>query len=192
MNMYGLGVVKGLWVTIKHYWGTYLQDLAAYARRRKSFPRGIAVGGRAERPVDHLSGLFTVQYPEERYEMFPRFRGPVVQLRDEATGGPRCTACGLCEKACPHGVISGIEGEGKGKERRAVKYSYDLGRCIFCRLCVEACPFDAIEVSREYELALFDCDFVWGLEKMLELGDKSGIKHTGENCKKATEEVAQA
>jgi NADH-quinone oxidoreductase subunit I len=179
--MYGLGLVKGLWVTIKHYWGTYLLDLLAYVRRQKSFPRGIAVGGKAKRPVDHLTGLFTVQYPEERYEMFPRFRGPVVQLRDENTGGPRCTACGMCEKACPHGVISGIEGEGKGKERRAVKYSYDVGRCIFCRLCVESCPFDAIELSHDYELAVFDRDFVWGLERLLAMGDKSGMKHTGQN-----------
>jgi NADH-quinone oxidoreductase subunit I len=190
--MYGLGVLKGLWVTIKHYWGTYLLDLMAYLRRTKSFPRGIARGGKAVRPVDHLEGLFTVQYPEERYEMFQRFRGPVVQLRDDPTSGTRCTACGMCEKACPHGVITGIEGEGKGKERRAVKYSYNLGRCIFCRLCVEACPFDAIEMSRDYELAMYGHEFVWDLPKLLEMGDKSGIKHTGECWKKAVEEVAQS
>ncbi len=190
--MYGLGVVKGLWVTIRHYWGTYLLDIWAYLRRAKSFPRGIARAGKAERPVDHLEGLFTVQYPEERYEMFRRFRGPLVQLRDQQSGGPRCTACGLCEKACPHGVIFGIEGEGKGKERRAIQYRYSVGRCIFCRLCVEACPFDAIELSRDYEFAMYTPDFVWELPKLLELGDKSGIKHTGESWKKPAEEVAQS
>jgi NADH-quinone oxidoreductase subunit I len=178
--MYGLGVLKGLWVTLQHYWGSYLFDLADYLKGAKAFPRGVAPGGNAKRLDPHLTGLFTVQYPEEKYPMFGRFRGPLVQLRDPETGRTRCTACGMCEKACPHGVIFDIVGEGKGKEKRATKYSYHLGRCIFCRLCVEACPFDAIELSREYELASYEDDFVLDLEKLLELGDKSGIKHTGE------------
>lgn len=178
--MYGLGVLNGLWVTLRHFWGSYLYDLSDYVKRAKAFPRGIAPGGRAARLQPHLEGLFTLQYPEEKYAMFDRFRGPLVQLRDPETGATRCTACGMCEKACPHGVISGIEGEGKGKERRATQYAYHLGRCIFCRLCVEACPFDAIELSREYELTQYRNDFVLGLEKLLEMGDKSGIKHTGE------------
>jgi formate hydrogenlyase subunit 6/NADH:ubiquinone oxidoreductase subunit I len=179
--MYGLGVLNGLWVTLRHFWGSYLYDASDYLRRAKAFPRGIAPKGNATRLEPHLEGLFTLQYPEEKFKMFDRFRGPVVQLRDPEAGGPRCTACGMCEKACPHGVISGIEGEGKGKERRATKYSYHMGRCIFCRLCVEACPFDAIEISHDYELTIYRNDFVLGLEKMLEMGDKSGIKHTGEN-----------
>lgn len=179
--MYGIGVLKGLWVTIKHYWGTYVGDVLAYLRGEKSFPRGIAPGGNAKRLDPQLTGLFTLQYPEERYVMFDRFRGPLVQLRDRDTGGPRCTACGLCVRACPHGVISEIEGEGKGKEKRVTKYSYDLGRCIFCRLCVEACRFDAIELSHDYELASYDRDLVLGLEELLEMGDRSGIEHTGES-----------
>lgn len=178
--MYGLGLLKGLWVTIKHYWGTYLWDISAYLKREKAFPRGIAPGGKAKRLDPHLTGLFTLQYPEEKYEMFKRFRGPLVQLRDPETQDVRCTACGLCVRACPHGVIFEVEGEGKGKEKRVTTYSYDLGRCIFCRLCVESCRFDAIELSRDYELASYGRDLVWDLEKLLEMGDKSGIQHTGE------------
>lgn len=183
MRGYGLGVLNGLWVTLQHYVGSYVRDLVAYASGRKSFPRGIARGTHAPRPEARLEGIFTLQYPEEKYEMFQRFRGPLVQLRDDG-GGPRCTACGMCEKACPHGVIFGIEGEGKGKERRAIKYQYNLGRCIFCRLCVEACPFDAIELSRDYELAMYGRDFIWQLDKLLEMGDRTGIKHLGEAWKR--------
>lgn len=178
--MYGLGVLKGLWVTIKHYWGTYFWDVSAYLKKEKSFPRGIMSGGEGKRAGPHLEGFFTIQYPEEKYQMFGRFRGTLVQLRDPETGGPRCTACGMCERACPHGVICDIEGEGKGKEKRATQYHYNLGRCIFCRLCVEACPFDAIELSHGYELASYQKDFVLDLETLLEMGDKSGIEHIGE------------
>lgn len=178
--MYGLGVLKGLWVTIRHYWGTYVWDIPAYLGGKKALLRGVSPSGVAERAAPRLEGFFTLQYPEERYRMFNRFRGPLVHLRDEETGGPRCTACGMCEKACPHGVISGIEGEGKGKDRRATAYQYALGRCIFCRLCVEACPFDAIELSHLYELAFYEPQLSWDLEKCLAEGDKSGIKHTGE------------
>jgi NADH-quinone oxidoreductase subunit I len=169
--MYGIGMLKGLWVTMKHVFGTYAKDI-------KKFPHRYAPGGAAKRPEYDLYGIFTVQYPEERYEMFPRFRGPIMQLRDE-TGKPNCTACGACERACPHGVIT-IETEGKGKDRVLKMYRYDMGRCIFCRLCVEACPFDAIEMSREYELSRYTNDFVLYYDDLLALGDRYGVHKIGE------------
>ena len=112
--------------------------------------------------------------------MFPRFRGALMHLRNAETGELNCTGCGLCERACPHGVISGIESEGKGKEKRATAYHYDLGRCIFCRLCVESCNFNAIEMSHEYELSRYTKDFVLGLDDLLKIGDRYGVHKTGE------------
>jgi NADH-quinone oxidoreductase subunit I len=164
--MYGLGVLKGLWVTLKHFWGTYIDDI-------RKFPRRYAPGGKAQRRPYRLTGLFTVQYPEERLEMFPRFRGALMHLRDE-TGKPRCNACASCMRACPHGVIT-VEGEGKGKDRVPKFYKYDMGRCIFCRLCVEACNFDAIEMSNEYELARYENKYVLEWEDLLAIGDRSGL-----------------
>ena len=114
--------------------------------------------------------------------MFPRFRGPLMHLRDPETGQLRCTACGMCVRACPHGCIT-VEGEGKGKDRRATVYTYDVGRCIFCRQCVEACPFNAIELSREYELACYNKDTIWDLPRLLALGDRSGVTETGQYWK---------
>jgi NADH-quinone oxidoreductase subunit I len=173
--MYGTGLLKGLWVTLRHFWGTIFTDV-------RRFPR------RYERPdVEHptrsaptqTTGTFSLQYPREKLPMWPRFRGPLMHLRDASTGLSRCTACGMCVKACPHGCIT-VEGEGKGKDRRASAYTYDVGHCIYCRQCVESCPFSAIELSRQYELAMYDKDTIWDLNRLLELGDRDGIKETGQ------------
>ena len=170
---FGLGVLKGLWVTLRHFWGTIFTDL-------RKFPRRYIRPGELHptRAAPSLTGTFSIQYPEEKVPMFPRFRGPLMHLRDPQTGQPRCTACGLCVRACPHGCIT-VEGEGKGKERRASVYTYDLGRCIFCRQCVEACTFNAIELSREYELACYKKETVWNLDQLLAVGDRSGQTDSG-------------
>jgi NADH-quinone oxidoreductase subunit I len=171
--VFGLGVLKGLLVTLRHFWGTIFTDL-------RKFPRRYARPGEIPTRGDPtLWGAFTVQYPEEKLPMWPRFRGPLMHLRDPETGQPRCTACGICAKACPHGVIT-VEGEGKGKDRKPKIYTYDVGRCIFCRQCVESCPFNAIELSRQYELACYRKDTIWGLEQLLALGDREGISKTGQ------------
>jgi NADH-quinone oxidoreductase subunit I len=163
--MFGLGIVKGLWTTGKHFVLSYLEHA------------GIRGG---TRPDPELVGLFTVQYPEEKLPMFPRFRGALMHLRDAETGEPKCTACGLCVRACPNDVIE-VEGEGKGRDRRVTAYRYNLSRCLFCRLCVEACTFGAIEMSHEYELSSYLREMVWDLEKLLAIGDKYGIHEAGKD-----------
>ncbi|HNG48954.1 MAG TPA: NADH-quinone oxidoreductase subunit NuoI, partial [Plasticicumulans sp.] len=42
----------------------------------------------------------TVQYPEEKTPMSPRFRG-LHALRRYPNGEERCIACKLCEAVCP-------------------------------------------------------------------------------------------
>ena len=171
--MYGTGLLKGLWVTLKHFWGTIFTDVRKFPRRYHR------EGTHPTQAAPSLYVVFSLQYPEEKVEMFPRFRGPLVQLRDPETGEPRCTACGMCVKACPHGCIT-VEGEGKGKDRKPTVYTYDVGHCVFCRQCVEACPFNAIELSRFYELGMYEKHTVWDLAYLLELGDKSGITNSGQ------------
>jgi NADH-quinone oxidoreductase subunit I len=163
--MFFEGLVKGLSVTIKHFVGSYLGH--------------TGIGEQGERPDDFsLYGLFTVQYPEEKLPMYPRFRGALMHLRDAETGEPNCTGCGLCVRACPQNCLE-VERAGKGKERRAAAYRYTLSDCIFCRLCVETCNFDAIEMSHEYELATEEKVIVWDLDQLLALGDEYDVHESG-------------
>jgi len=169
--MLGRGMLKGLWVTLQH-------TISSFTSGPRRFPKRY-LDGPVPRPEPSTQGMLTLQYPFEKYEMWPRFRGVLVHLRDPETGQSRCTACMACVRACPHGVLT-VTGEGKGRERRAKTYTYELGRCIFCRLCVESCRFDAIEMGQEYEFVSTTQDQTLNLEEMLALGGRSGIKHTGE------------
>jgi NADH-quinone oxidoreductase subunit I len=93
---------------------------------------------------------FTVQYPEERAPMSPRFRGLHAQRR-YANGEERCIACKLCEAVCPACAIT-IEAEPRADgQRRTTRYVIDLFKCIFCGFCEESCPVDAIVETRVYE-----------------------------------------
>jgi NADH-quinone oxidoreductase subunit I len=116
----------------------------------------------------------TVQFPEERTPISPRFRG-LHALRRYPNGEERCIACKLCEAVCPANAIT-IESEMREDgSRRTTQYDIDLFKCIFCGFCEEACPVDAI-----VETQIFDYAFVGSRagsimtkERLLEVGDKN-------------------
>ncbi|HHM06164.1 MAG TPA: NADH-quinone oxidoreductase subunit NuoI, partial [Gammaproteobacteria bacterium] len=85
----------------------------------------------------------TVQYPEEKTPMSPRFRG-LHALRRYPNGEERCIACKLCEAVCPALAIT-IESEKRADgTRRTTRYDIDLFKCIYCGFCEESCPVDSI------------------------------------------------
>ena len=85
----------------------------------------------------------TIQYPEEKTPMSPRFRG-LHALRRYPNGEERCIACKLCEAVCPAMAIT-IESEERADgSRRTKRYDIDLTKCIFCGFCEESCPVDSI------------------------------------------------
>ncbi len=107
--------------------------------------RGLMLTGR------HLfARKITVQFPEEKTPMSPRFRG-LHALRRYPNGEERCIACKLCEAVCPAIAIH-IESESRADgTRRTTRYGSDLTKCMFFGFCEEACPVDAIVETRILE-----------------------------------------
>lgn len=130
--------------------------------------KGMALTGRY-----FFSRKITVQFPEERTPMSPRFRG-LHALRRYPNGEERCIACKLCEAVCPAMAIT-IESEQREDDtRRTTRYDIDLTKCIFCGMCEESCPVDSIVETR-----IFDYhgeqrgDLLYTKEMLLEVGDKN-------------------
>jgi len=112
----------------------------------------------------------TVHYPHESLKMAPRFRGHIELVRDPKTGKAICFACKVCEKACPSDCIL-VEGAKKeGEKRKSVtEFKLDFTKCSLCGSCVEACKSNALQFSREYNLASTRKeDFIMDLFKRLE------------------------
>ncbi len=111
----------------------------------------------------------TVSYPYETLTMCERYRGHIELIENE-DGKPNCIVCGLCQRACPSGCIS-LAGEKPEGEKKKVltKYILDFTRCSLCGSCVESCNFNAIEYSKEYNLASTRKeDFIFDLLARLE------------------------
>jgi NADH-quinone oxidoreductase subunit I len=93
----------------------------------------------------------TVQYPEEKPYLSPRYRGRIVLTRDP-DGGERCVACNLCAVACPVDCISLQATEDKDGRRYPEFFRINFSRCIFCGFCEEACPTYAIQLTPDFEM----------------------------------------
>ena len=134
----GQGMLAGLDVVIRHFFSAF--------------------GKKVETQAD-TSGVFTVQYPEERLQLPQAFRNFPILLYDDATGHELCTSCFQCERICPPQVIhmSQATDPATGKAIPAVnEFVIEYDACMSCGLCAEVCPFDAIKMDHEFELATSD------------------------------------
>ena len=100
--------------------------------------QGMALTGRYT-----FSRKVTIQFPEEKTPLSPRFRG-LHALRRYENGEERCIACKLCEAVCPAVAITIESDERADGSRRTTRYDIDLTKCIFCGFCEESCPTDSI------------------------------------------------
>ena len=126
----------------------------------------------------HLTGKYafrgkiTLEYPEEKTPLSPRFRG-LHALRRYDNGEERCIACKLCEAVCPAMAIS-IESEVREDgSRRTSRYDIDLTKCIFCGFCEESCPVDSIIETNIFEYhGEKRGDLYFTKEMLLAVGDR--------------------
>lgn len=111
--------------------------------------------------------VVTMQYPDEKWTPYPRFRGLHELQRDE-NGKEKCVACGLCSTVCPSECIELEGNENKKGERFAKTYEINMLRCIFCGYCEEVCPEEAIFLRQDYELASENIkDHIYNKDKLL-------------------------
>jgi len=154
--MYGIGILRGLAITMKHFIETYVDDLRWLGRRYYN-PEALQV-----RQGPKARGVFTVQYPEERLIIPEEFRFIPFLIYDELEDGSkhdRCTSCGICAKVCPPQCIWIVRSDDPATGRPIAEPSefyIDVDICMNCGLCSEYCPFEAIRMDHDFELATYD------------------------------------
>ena len=95
-----------------------------------------ALGKTAANPA-----LSTIRYFRQEYEAHINEKccpaGVCRELIQYSIDPEKCTGCGACLKACPHGAITGDK---KGP------HAIDANSCTKCGICRDQCNFDAVEV----------------------------------------------
>lgn len=140
-----------------------------------------------------IEGPVTIQYPEEKTPVYPRFRGRHklhTFAGDEpgVAGLEKCVGCSLCAAACPADCIRVVAADNdpadptSAGERYAAVYEINLARCIFCGYCEIACPFDAITLGHDFELADYNrSDLIFTKEMLLaEPIERTPLRREGE------------
>lgn len=129
--------------------------------------KGLSVTGRRL-----FSPKVTIQYPEEKTPISPRFRGHHA-LRRYPNGEERCIACKLCEAVCPALAIKIELEEREDGTRRTTRYDIDMFKCIYCGFCEEACPVDAIVETKIFEYHFEERgENIVTKDRLLAFGDK--------------------
>ncbi len=131
--VYYPAVLGGLLITAKHFFVNMWRHTLN------------AVGVKTSRP-----GAYTVQYPEVMRPLPRRLRSR-HRIKVHEDGRPKCTACMLCETACPDYCIhiTPMEHPDSPEEKAPAEFVIDLERCCFCGFCEEACPKDAIYMDTQ-------------------------------------------
>ncbi|MBI2884619.1 MAG: 4Fe-4S dicluster domain-containing protein [Candidatus Omnitrophica bacterium] len=142
--MIGVGVLKGMAVTLRQFVGTY--PAGRVLLKALHLPEG--------------NGIFTISYPETKQQHAERFRYFPFLVYDATPDNLRCVACRICEQECPPQCIHITMA--KDEQNRPLKangrtfpaqFDIDVSICMSCRICVDVCPFEAIEMDNRHEIA---------------------------------------
>jgi NADH-quinone oxidoreductase subunit I len=166
--MNGMGILKGLGVTLKHFVETYIEDFR-WGPKRYRTEKGLE-----SRTTTAAKGIFTVQYPEEKLPIPEEFRFIPFLVYDVGSNGEknyRCTSCGICAKVCPPQCIWIFRSVDPvtGKPIPApAEFNIDVDICMNCGMCAEYCPFDAIKMDHDFEIASYDrmANHIFNKEKL--------------------------
>ncbi len=119
-----------------------------------------------------FSRSITIQFPEEKTPLSPRFRG-LHALRRYENGEERFIAYKLCEAVCPAMAITIESDQRADGSRRTTRYDIDLTKCIFCGFCEESCPVDSIVETHIFEYhGEKRGDLYFTKEMLLAVGDR--------------------
>ena len=156
--MYGLGITKGLVVTMKNLVLPSRQFNIYQYPDRKANPFDLAKLSNTnpvifmfKNPIRTIKSLIGLEIIKERIPQDARFRGQEFAWFEQ-----RCTGCASCAKYCPLGIIkivtdtSGVNYQ-EGQSYDIEVFDIDMGRCMYCGLCVEACPYDALHMGSGFE-----------------------------------------
>jgi len=138
----------------------------------------------------------TLNYPEQRPEIPPGYRGVPTLVRDP-NGREKCVSCQLCEFVCPPKAIRITPGEipagspAAHIEKAPAAFEINMLRCIYCGLCQEACPEEAIWLQNAYSLAAHTrSEMIHNKQKLYELGGTLPDAHRKWDKKKAATAAA--
>ena len=156
--MYGLGLAKGLTITMKnmlkpgrmftlHQYPDRKIGLIGLAKMAETNPIAYAL----KQPKKAIRAMLSLESVPDSMPQHSRFRGEEFSWYEE-----RCTGCASCAKYCPLGIIRIVTHPSEKAVDEGDKYvldvfDIDMGRCMFCGLCVEACPYDALHMGSGFE-----------------------------------------
>jgi NADH-quinone oxidoreductase subunit I len=137
----------------------------------------------------------TLEYPDERPDIPPGYRGVPTLVKDP-NGREKCVSCQLCEFVCPPKAIRITPGEIPDDsetahvEKAPQEFEINMLRCIYCGLCQEVCPEEAIFLQDMFSLSGYTREeLVFKKKKLYEIGGTLPDRHYKWDKKLAAEQA---